>query len=72
LRDPYGDPISCVRYRVTTPKGRVIEGITPSGGKVRIVGLAKGKCKIEWPDVAKDAGQRRHWSIKPVKGEDDR
>ena len=71
LKDGFGDPIPGVRYRVTTPKGKVLEGITPQAGKVKIVGLAKGKCKVEWPDVAKDAGQRRHWSTKPVKGESD-
>jgi hypothetical protein len=67
LRDPYGDPIPCVRYRVTTPKGKIIEGITPWGGKVVIIGLAKGKCKVEWPDLAKDTRQKCHWSIKRVK-----
>jgi len=59
LKDAFGDPIPGIRYRVTTPKGKVLEGITPSAGKVKIVGLAKGKCKVEWPEVAKDAARKR-------------
>jgi len=59
LKDAFGDPIPGIRYRVTTPKGKVLEGITPSSGKVKIVGLAKGKCKVEWPEVAKDASRKR-------------
>jgi len=71
LRDPYGDPIPGIRFRVTSPKGKIIEGITPWGGKVVIIGLAKGKCKVEWPDVTKNARRKSVWCMERLKGTND-
>jgi hypothetical protein len=48
LRDPDGRPVPQAQYRLTTPKGKIIRGTTPTSGKVTIVRLAKGKCKVDW------------------------
>jgi hypothetical protein len=48
LTAPDGTPVSGVRYRVTTPKGKTLEGSTSQNGKTKIVRLAKGRCKVEW------------------------
>jgi hypothetical protein len=52
--DAFGDPIPGIRYRVTIPTGKVLEGVTPPSGRVKLVGLAKGQCKIEWPGAEED------------------
>jgi hypothetical protein len=53
LFDPEGNPIPYARYKLTTPKGKVITGVTPRSGKVMIRRLAKGQSKVEWlKDVA--------------------
>ena len=48
--DPDGNPMANRAYRLTTPSGTVVEGRTLLGGIVTMRGIAKGKCKIEWPD----------------------
>jgi hypothetical protein len=59
IADPDGKPVSGVRYRVTTPKGKTLEGVTPPSGKAKINGLAKGKCKVEWLEDASLATKKR-------------
>src|ERR1019366_8841901 len=59
LKDPEGKPIAGARYKVTTPKGKVLGGATPPSGKVKIKGLAKGKCKVEWLGDAAQATKKR-------------
>lgn len=50
MTDPEGNPLPGLRYRLTTPKGKNLEGVTPAGGKVAITNLSKGNCKIAWLD----------------------
>jgi hypothetical protein len=59
IADPDGKPVSGVRYRLTTPKGKILEGVTPPSGKAKINGLAKGKCKVEWLEDASLATKKR-------------
>jgi hypothetical protein len=59
LEGPDGNPVPRVRYRVTTPKGKVLKGVTPKSGKVTIRGLAKGQCKVEWLKEAAHGTRKR-------------
>jgi len=58
LCDPDGDPVPGAHYRVTTPKGKILQGLTLAKGSAKFKLLAKGKCKVEWLDdvaeIAKD------------------
>jgi Domain of unknown function (DUF4150) len=57
IEDPEGNPVAGARYRVTTPKGKTMEGAMPTIGKVKIKRLAKGKCKVEWLDDVAEVGK---------------
>jgi hypothetical protein len=59
LRNADGNPVPDARYRVTTPKGRLLTGTTPRSGKVTIRGLAKGDCKVEWPKQEARGAKKR-------------
>ncbi len=51
LVDEDGTPISDVRYRVVLPNGEVREGTLDSQGQAIIEDIAKGTCKIFFPDL---------------------
>jgi hypothetical protein len=59
LNDPEGKPIPGEHYQVTTPKGKILKGVTPPSGKAKIKGLSKGKCKVEWLENASAATKKR-------------
>jgi hypothetical protein len=58
LTDANGNAVAGVRYRLTSPAGKILEGVTPRSGKVKIRRLSKGQCKVEWlgssPEKAKN------------------
>ena len=59
LKDPEGKPVPGAHYSVTTPKGKILKGVTPPSGKTKIKGLSKGKCKVEWLEDASSATKKR-------------
>lgn len=58
LVDDKGLPVSGERYRVRLPDGRISEGRLDEQGKVRVSGAEPGKCRIDFPDLDKEAWQR--------------
>jgi type VI secretion system secreted protein VgrG len=50
-----GEPVPGVRYRVTTPSGRVASGTLNKEGKAEVKGIDPGNCQVTFPDLDKDA-----------------
>ena len=48
-------PIPGERYRITLPDGSVAEGTLDENGFARVEGFEKGKCKVTFPDLDKNA-----------------
>ena len=42
-------------YKITLPDGKVREGKLDSRGRARLEGMDPGKCKVEFPNLDKDA-----------------
>ena len=51
LVDEAGKPVPGVRYRVTTPGGRVASGSLNKEGKAEVKGIDPGNCQITFPDL---------------------
>lgn len=59
LVDEDDNPVSGERYRVTLPDGETIAtGTTDSDGMARVTGIDPGECKINFPDLDKDAWEK--------------
>ncbi len=50
-----GSPIGGEKYRLKLPNGRVVDGVLPSSGKVRVDGIPPGDCSVSFPDLDMDA-----------------
>jgi hypothetical protein len=59
MQDPDGNPVPGAHFRVTTPKGKVLSGVTLKSGKVKIRRVSKGQCKVEWLGSASQATKKR-------------
>ena len=55
LVDAEGKPVPGVRYRVTTPDGKVNEGTLNEHGQAGFYQIDPGNCKVTFPDLDKDA-----------------
>ena len=55
LVDADDRPVADVRYRVELPSGAVREGRTSRSGLIRFDDLDDGTCKLELPDLDRDA-----------------
>jgi PAAR motif len=51
LVDGDGQPMSDVKYEITTPDGRVLSGTLGSDGVARVDDIDPGQCKIRFPDL---------------------
>jgi hypothetical protein len=51
LQDQERQPRGNTRYRLTLSNGRVIEGVVPLGGIVRVTGIPKGEHEVIFPDL---------------------
>lgn len=59
LVDHEGKPVSGEQYRVVLPDGKVKEGRLDENGLARLEGIDPGECKITFPDLDKDAWERK-------------
>ena len=46
-------------YKITLPDGKVQEGRLDSRGRARLEGMDPGKCKVEFPNLDKDAWETK-------------
>ena len=59
LEDEEGQPVPGARYRIELKDGSAIEGTLDKEGKARHDGLDRGSCKITFPDMDKEAWERK-------------
>ncbi len=53
--DEAGRPVPGIRYKVTTPDGRVKSGSLDKNGKAHVKGFDPGSCKVTFPELDKGA-----------------
>jgi type VI secretion system secreted protein VgrG len=53
--DEEGKPVPGVRYRITTPEGRVKSGSLNKDGKAHVKGFDPGSCKVTFPELDQEA-----------------
>lgn len=51
LVDEDGAPVPNVPYRIETPDGRVLTGLTNDRGRARQDGIYPGNCKVSFPEL---------------------
>lgn len=51
LVDEDGEPVPNVPYRIETPDGRVLTGLTNDRGRARQDGIYAGNCKVTFPEL---------------------
>jgi hypothetical protein len=55
LVDAEGKPMPGVKYRITPPGGKPVEGTLNQYGQAGLYQIEPGNCKITFPDLDKDA-----------------
>jgi type VI secretion system secreted protein VgrG len=53
--DEEGKPVPGVRYRITTPEGRVKSGSLNKNGQAHVKGFDPGSCKVTFPELDQEA-----------------
>ena len=48
-----------VKYKITLPDGSVAEGTLDEKGRARVEGFEKGTCKVCFPDLDKEAWEKK-------------
>ncbi|MBI2899051.1 MAG: type VI secretion system tip protein VgrG [Planctomycetes bacterium] len=55
LVDEADQPVPAEPFRVEAPDGRVVEGVLDDQGHYRVEGIQPGNCKIEFPNLDREA-----------------
>jgi hypothetical protein len=55
LVDKEGKPVPGIKYRITPPGGKPVEGTLNQYGQAGLYQIDPGNCKITFPDLDKDA-----------------
>jgi len=53
--DEEGKPVPGIRYKITTPDGRVKSGSLNKDGKAEVKGFDPGSCKVTFPELDQEA-----------------
>jgi hypothetical protein len=59
LKDEEDNPVPGEKYKVTLPDGSVAEGTLDAKGFARLDGIPKGNCKVTFPDIDKEAWEKK-------------
>ena len=59
LFDEEDNPVPGEKYKVTLADGSVAEGTLDAKGFARLDGIPKGDCKVTFPDIDKEAWEKK-------------
>jgi uncharacterized Zn-binding protein involved in type VI secretion len=59
MKDRGGFGVANTRFRLETPEGKIIEGVTDGNGLGRVEGIKPGNHKITFPDLPPDGWKKK-------------